>query len=51
MVKSIIQCTNYPTGEVNDQIDDIDFEDMLWKLGIKLPNEDDPDNQYPEGDQ
>jgi len=51
MVKSIIQCTNYPTGEVNDQIDDIDFEDMLWKLGIKLPNEDDPDNQYPGEDQ
>jgi len=51
MIKSIIQCSNYPTGEVNDQIDDIDFEDMLWKLGIKLPNEDDPDNQYPEEDQ
>ena len=31
--------------------DDIDFEDMLWKLGIKLPNENDPDNQYPEEDQ
>ena len=48
IVKSIIQCTNYPTGEVNGQIDDIDFEDMLWKLGIKLPNPNDPDNQYPD---
>ena len=48
MIKSIIQCTNYPTGEVNGQIDDIDFEDMLWKLGIKLPNPNDPDNQYPD---
>ena len=51
MVKSIVQCSNYPTGEVNDVIDDIDFEDMLWKCGIKLPNENDPDNQYPDEDQ
>ena len=51
MIKSIIQCSNYPTGETNDQIDDIDFEDMLWKCGIKLPNENDPDNQYPDEDQ
>jgi len=50
MIKSIIQCTNYPTGEVNGQIDDIDFEDMLWKLGIKLPNENDPNNPYPDED-
>jgi len=21
---------------------------MLWKLGIKLPNPNDPDNQYPD---
>jgi len=49
MVKSIIQCTNYPTGEVNNgELDDIDFEEMLWHLGIKLPNPNDPDNQYPD---
>ena len=50
MIKSIIQCTNYPTGEVKDELDDIEFEDMLWKLGIKLPNPNDPDNQYPDED-
>ena len=50
MVKSIIQCSNYPTGEVNDKIDDIEFENWLWECGIRLPNPDDPDNQYPEED-
>jgi hypothetical protein len=51
MVKSIVQCSNYPTGEVNDKIDDIEFENWLWECGIRLPNPDDPDNQYPEEDQ
>ena len=50
MIKSIIQCTNYPTGEVKDELDDIEFEDMLWKLGIKLPNPNDPNNPYPDED-
>jgi len=50
MIKSIIQCTNYPTGEVNSngELDDIDFEEMLWHLGIRLPNPNDTDNQYPD---
>jgi hypothetical protein len=53
MIKSIIQCTNFPTGEVNSngELDDIEFEDMLWKLGIKLPNQNDPDNQYPDDEE
>ena len=42
MIQSIIQCTNYPTGEVNDQLDEIDFEHMLWKFGIKLLNPNNP---------
>jgi hypothetical protein len=50
MIKSIIQCTNFPTGEVssNGELDDIDFEEMLWHLGIRLPNPNDTDNQYPD---
>ena len=49
MIKSIIQCSNYSTGEVNNgELDDIDFEEMLWHLGIRLPNPNDPDNQYPD---
>ena len=51
MIKSIIQCTNFPTGEVNGELDDIDFEEMLWHLGIKLPNQNDPDNQYPDDEE
>ena len=52
MVKSIIQCTNYPTGEViNGELDDIDFEEMLWHLGITLPNPNDPNNQYPDDEE
>ena len=51
MIKSIIQCTNFATGEVNSEIDDIEFEDMLWKLGIKLPNPNDPNNQYPDDEE
>ncbi len=49
MIKSIIQCSNYSTGEVNNgELDDIDFEVMLWHLGIRLPNPNDTDNQYPD---
>ena len=49
MIKSIIQCSNYSTGEVNNgELDDIDFEEMLWHLGIRLPNPNDTDNQYPD---
>ena len=51
MMKSIVQCSNFPTGEVNDEIDEIELENWLWECGIKLPNPDDPDNQYPEEDQ
>ena len=50
MMKSIVQCSNFPTGEVNDEIDEIELENWLWECGIRLPNPDDPDNQYPEGD-
>ncbi len=50
MIKSIIQCSNYPTGEANDELDYIEFENMLWEMGIRLPNEEDPRNQYPEED-
>ena len=64
MIKSIIQCSNYPTGEVTDEIDEIDeidfeaseftswdeieFEEFLWRSGIRLPNPNDIDNQYPD---
>ena len=58
MIKSIIQCSNYPTGEsVTDlqdfdvDMDEIEFENWLWECGIKLPNPEDPNNQYPEEDQ
>ena len=52
LLKSIIQCSNYPTGEAreNDELDYIEFENMLWEMGIRLPNEEDPRNQYPEED-
>ena len=51
MMKSMVQCSNFPTGEVNDEIDEIELENWLWECGIRLPNPDDPDNQYPEEDQ
>ncbi len=51
MIKSIIQCSNYPTGEEAGEIDYIDFENWLWKCGIRLPNDEDPNNQWPEEDQ
>ena len=51
MIKSIIQCVNYPTGEEVGELDEIEFENWLWECGIRLPNPDDPDNQYPEEDQ
>jgi hypothetical protein len=52
VIKSIIQCVNYPTGEAisEDDIDEIEFEELLWQAGIRLPNPDDPNNQYPEED-
>ena len=61
MIKSIIQCSNYPTGEVTNDVDEMDFEaseftswdeiafeEFLWKSGIRLPNPNDIDNQYPD---
>ena len=51
MIKSIIQCSNYPTGEEAGEIDYIEFENWLWECGIKLPNDEDPNNQWPEEDQ
>ena len=53
MIKSIIQCSNYPTGEstFDVDVDEIEFENWLWECGIKLPNPEDPNNQYPEEDQ
>ncbi len=51
MIKSIIQCSNFPTGEVNQEIDEIELENWLWECGIKLPNPDDPNNQYHEDDE
>ena len=53
MIKSIIQCSNYPTGESTFDVDmdEIEFENWLWENGIKLPNPEDPNNQYPEEDQ
>jgi len=56
VIKSIIQCSNYPTGESIqldniDDIDEIEFEEFLWQAGIRLPNPEDPNNQYPEEDQ
>ena len=49
-IKSIIQVSNHPTGEVKGELDYIEFENWLWKNGIRLPNEDDPNNQYPNED-
>mgnify|MGYP005991409659 FL=1 len=53
MIKSITQCSNYPTGESTFDVDmdEIEFENWLWESGIKLPNPEDPNNQYPEEDQ
>ncbi len=51
MIKSIIQCSNYPTGEEAGDVDYIEFENWLWECGIKLPNDEDPNNQWPEEDQ
>jgi|TARA_B110000977_G_scaffold55264_1_gene75328 hypothetical protein len=50
ILKSVIQCVNYPTGEVVDSEFDIEFEELLWQSGIRLPNPEDPNNQYPEED-
>ena len=50
MIKSIIQCSNFPTGEEVGELDEIELENWLWECGIRLPNPYDPDNQYPEED-
>ena len=52
MIKSIIQVSNWPTGETvdDDDIDYIEFENWLWKNGIRLPNDEDPKNPYPNED-
>ena len=52
MIKSIIQVSNWPTGEAvdDDDIDYIEFENWLWKNGIRLPNDEDPHNPYPNED-
>ncbi len=49
MIKSIIQVSNHPTGEsIDDEdLDYVEFENWLWKNGIRLPNEEDPNNPYP----
>mgnify|MGYP001229893203 FL=1 len=47
LIKSIIQCSNYPTGESKGDLDYIEFENWLWKNGIRLPNDEDPSNPYP----
>lgn len=49
LLKSVIQCSNYPTGEAVDDedMDYIEFENWLWNNGIRLPNDQDPNNPYP----
>tara|TARA_B100001113_G_C21082006_1_gene610363 strand:+ start:132 stop:419 length:288 start_codon:yes stop_codon:yes gene_type:complete len=47
LIKSIIQVSNYPTGESTDDLDYIELENWLWKNGIRLPNDEDPRNPYP----
>jgi len=47
LLKSVIQCSNYPTGESKGDLDYIEFENWLWKNGIRLPNDEDPSNPYP----
>ena len=49
-IKSIIQVSNHPTGEVKGELDYIEFENWLWRNGIRLPNPEDPNNPYPEED-
>ena len=50
-IKAIKQVSNHPTGEVKDELDYIEFENWLWKNGIRLPNPEDPNNPYPNEDQ
>ena len=50
MRKSIIQCSNHPTGGATDQWDEIELENWLFGMGIRLPNPEDPNNPYPEED-
>ena len=49
-IKSLIQVSNHPTGESKDEFDYIEFENWLWNNGIRLPNEEDPNNPYPKED-
>ena len=49
-IKSLIQVSNHPTGEAKDELDYIEFENWLWKNGIRLPNPEDPNNPYPKED-
>ena len=49
-IKAIKQVSNHPTGEAKDEFDYIEFENWLWNNGIRLPNEEDPNNPYPKED-
>ena len=49
-IKAIKQVSNHPTGEAKDELDYIEFENWLWKNGIRLPNPEDPNNPYPNED-
>tara|TARA_B100002019_G_scaffold247326_1_gene225668 strand:+ start:779 stop:1090 length:312 start_codon:yes stop_codon:yes gene_type:complete len=52
MIKSIIQVSNHPTGEsLEEDLDYIEFENWLWENGMRLPNDEDPNNPYPNEDQ
>ncbi len=50
-IKAIKQVSNHPTGEAKDELDYVEFENWLWKNGIRLPNPEDPNNPYPNEDQ
>ena len=49
-IKAIKQVSNHPTGEAKDELDYVEFENWLWKNGIRLPNPEDPNNPYPKED-
>ena len=49
-IKAIKQVSNHPTGEAKDELDYVEFENWLWKNGIRLPNPEDPNNPYPNED-
>ena len=50
-IKAIKQVSNHPTGEAKDELDYVEFENWIWKNGIRLPNPEDPNNPYPNEDQ